>query len=44
MIRKARELDMEGNLDVSSHYNFKLIDLTDGSPIDDDYTHLITPV
>jgi N-acetylglutamate synthase-like GNAT family acetyltransferase len=42
MIRKAKESDIEGILNVLSSYNFKVLNPVDDSPIDDDYKELIT--
>ena len=42
MIRKAKESDIKGILDVLSHYNFKIINAADGSPIDNDHADIIT--
>jgi N-acetylglutamate synthase-like GNAT family acetyltransferase len=42
MIRKAKESDIDSILHVLSHYNLKVINAVDGSPLDDDYGDTIT--
>jgi ribosomal protein S18 acetylase RimI-like enzyme len=42
MIRKALESDIDGILNVLSHYNFKVIKAVDEAWIDDDYGEIIT--
>jgi N-acetylglutamate synthase-like GNAT family acetyltransferase len=42
MIRKAKESDIDGILNVLSHYDLKVVRPVDGSPIDADYQDLLT--
>ena len=42
MIRKAKESDIEGILNVLSRYNFKVLNPVDKAPIDDEIKELVT--
>lgn len=42
MIRKAKESDIEGILNVLSHYNFKVIKAAEGLSIDEEFGDTIT--